>query len=72
MHAFLHTLLHEFAHVLIDHYSLPIVEWEEDATDDLATLFSQTFDDGQTMAIHAAGLFLLQSLTRGPIEQADL
>ena len=73
MHAFLHTLLHEFAHALIDQYSLPIVGREEDAADGLATLLLlQAFNDGQTMAIHAAELFLLESLARGPIEQADL
>lgn len=67
MHAFLHTLLHEFAHALIDIYQLPVVGREEDAADSLANLLlMQAFIDGQEMVISAAELFFLESIDRGP------
>ena len=73
MHAFLHTLLHEFAHALIDIYQLPVVGREEDAADGLASLLlMQAFANGQDMVINAADLLFLESIDRGPITNEDL
>lgn len=55
-----HTLLHEFTHILIRMYQLPIITKEEDVADSLATLLLLSRDNSGKRAIHAAELYHLE------------
>lgn len=64
--------VHEFAHLLIDAFDLPITGREEDAADQLATVFMTEFvNGGEEYAFDAADFF--QSLAQNPsqLKQAD-
>ena len=62
--------VHEFAHLLIDAFDLPITGREEDAADELATVFMTEFvKGGEEYAFDAADFF--QSLQRNPSELQD-
>ena len=64
--------VHEFAHLLIDAFDLPITGREEDAADQLATVFMTEFvKGGEEYAFDAADFF--QSLAQNPsqLKQAD-
>jgi len=62
--------VHEFAHLLIDAFDLPITGREEDAADELATVFMTEFvKGGEEYAFDAADFF--QSLQRNPSDLQD-
>ncbi len=59
--AFLHTVLHELGHLLIEMHDIPIVAREEDAADSLATAFMiQFFTNGAQRVEHIAELYGLE------------
>jgi len=59
--AFLHTVLHELGHLLIEMYAIPIVAREEDAADSLATaLIIESFTNGAQRVEHIAELYGLE------------
>lgn len=59
--AFLHTVLHELGHLLIEMYDIPIVAREEDAADSLATaLMIGSFTNGAQRVKHIAELYGLE------------
>lgn len=68
--AFLYV--HEFAHLLIDAFDLPITGREEDAADQLASLFMVKFvDGGEEYAFDAAKFFDSLAADPSKLEQAD-
>ncbi len=59
--AFLHTVLHELGHLLIEMHDIPIVGREEDAVDALATaLMIDSFTRGAQRVEHIAELYGLE------------
>jgi hypothetical protein len=68
-----HTLFHEYAHVLVDYLSLPVLGREEDAADSFASYVLLTLmDNGASILKDGADLFYLESLDPDPFEDAML
>ena len=64
--------IHEFAHLLIDAYDLPITGREEDAADQLATVFMTRFvDGGDKYAFDAADFFNSLATDPSRLKQSD-
>ncbi len=64
--------MHEFAHLLIDAYNLPITGKEEDAADQLATIFFTDFvKGGPEYAFDAASFFASLAKNPSSLKQAD-
>lgn len=65
-------LVHEWGHVLIDLYDLPVLGKEEDAADALATVFMTKFVDGGTeYAFDAAKFFDALSVRQRKLAEND-
>ncbi|MGB1237907.1 MAG: DUF4344 domain-containing metallopeptidase [Pseudomonadales bacterium] len=70
--ALMHTIVHEFGHVLVAMYQLPVLGREEDAVDSLATmLLLESFAEGAEIAISAADLFALEGESLEQFEDQD-
>jgi len=72
MDTLLHTLFHEFAHVLFFMYDLPVTGREEDAADGLATLLLiELFENGQEIVLSAADQFDLMDQEIKNLDEQD-
>ena len=68
-----HTLFHEYAHVLVDYLSLPVLGREEDAADSFASYVLLTMmNNGEQILRDGAELFYLESLDPDPFDAAML
>lgn len=68
-----HTLFHEYAHVLIDYLNLPVLGREEDAADSFASYVLLTLmDNGAPILRDGADLFYLESLDPDPFDASLL
>lgn len=68
-----HTLFHEYAHVLVDYLNLPVLGREEDAADSFASYVLLTMmDNGAQILRDGADLFYLESLDPDPFDAAML
>ena len=68
-----HTLFHEYAHVLVDYLNLPVLGREEDAADSFASYVLLTLmDNGPVILKDGADLFYLESLDPDPFDAAML
>ena len=68
-----HTLFHEYAHVLVDYLNLPVLGREEDAADSFASYVLLTLmDNGASILRDGANLFYLESLDPDPFDEAML
>lgn len=64
--------MHEFAHLLIDAFDLPITGKEEDAADQLATIFMTDFvQGGAEYAFDAANFFASLAKSPSSLKEAD-
>ena len=62
-----HTLFHEYAHVLVDYLNLPVLGREEDAADSFASYVLLTMmENGSQILRDGADLFYLESLDPEP------
>ncbi|MBT7756919.1 MAG: hypothetical protein HN732_06295, partial [Rhodospirillaceae bacterium] len=69
----LHTLYHELGHALVDILRLPITGKEEDAVDELSTLFLiENFENGEQIATNAGDFFDLESLQSDEVTEQSL
>lgn len=68
-----HTLFHEYAHVLVDYLNLPVLGREEDAADSFASYVLLTLmDNGAVILKDGADLFYLESLDPEPFDETML
>jgi len=68
-----HTLFHEYAHVLVDYLNLPVLGREEDAADSFASYVLITMmEDGPRLLKDGADLFYLESLDPEPFASVML
>ncbi|WP_036179910.1 DUF4344 domain-containing metallopeptidase [Marinomonas sp. MED121] len=68
-----HTLFHEYAHVLVDYLNLPVLGREEDAADSFASYVLLTMmQDGPQLLKDGADLFYLESLDPEPFASVML
>lgn len=68
-----HTLYHEYAHVLVDYLNLPVLGREEDAADSFASYVLITMmEDGPRLLKDGADLFYLESLDPEPFASVML
>ncbi|WP_438466390.1 DUF4344 domain-containing metallopeptidase [Marinomonas sp. PE14-40] len=68
-----HTLFHEYAHVLVDYLNLPVLGREEDAADSFASYVLITMmEDGPQLLKDGADLFYLESLDPEPFASVML
>jgi len=68
-----HTLFHEYAHVLVDYLNLPVLGREEDAADSFASFVLLTLmDNGASILRDGANLFYLESLDPDPFDESML
>lgn len=68
-----HTLFHEYAHVLVDYLNLPVLGREEDAADSFASYVLITMMEGGPQLLKdGADLFYLESLDPEPFASVML
>ncbi|MGB0942388.1 MAG: DUF4344 domain-containing metallopeptidase [Marinomonas sp.] len=68
-----HTLFHEYAHVLVDYLNLPVLGREEDAADSFASYVLITMmENGPRLLKDGADLFYLESLDPEPFASVML
>ncbi len=68
----IHTIFHEFGHVLVNMYDIPILGREEDAVDNLANiLLIDYFKDGDDILLTNADIFDLYGDEKKSLEDRD-
>jgi len=68
----IHSILHEFGHVLVNMYDIPILGREEDAVDNLANiLLLDYFKDGDDILLTNADIYDLYGDEKKTLEEQD-